>query len=168
MAISKAYKCNFDKIICSAGSDEVIQMLCQLYLNPKDEVIVPQYSFLMYRIYAKIVGAKVVFAKENKFKAINGIINIVPGVSFKIKELPTYGCSDSETEEFNYEQPIYILHYVGEGFHKVYHAGEYTYIAFPDDEVTFAKFSENYDWLRVDKYPTNFEWWAKIEFENIV
>ena len=35
MAISKAYKCNFDKIICGAGSDEVIQMLCQLYLNPK-------------------------------------------------------------------------------------------------------------------------------------
>ena len=68
MAISKACKCNFDKIVCGAGSDEIIQMLCQLYLNPKDEVIVPQYSFLMYRIYAKIVGAKVVFAKENNFK----------------------------------------------------------------------------------------------------
>ena len=39
-------------------------MLCQLFLNPKDEVIVPKFSFLMYRIYAKIVGAKVVFAKE--------------------------------------------------------------------------------------------------------
>ena len=50
MAISKAYKCNFDKIVCGAGSDEVIQMLCQLYLHPKDEVIVPQYSFLMYRL----------------------------------------------------------------------------------------------------------------------
>ena len=43
-------------------------MLCQLYLNPKDEVIVPEYSFLMYRIYAKIVGAKVLFAKEVDFK----------------------------------------------------------------------------------------------------
>ena len=43
-------------------------MLCQLFLKPKDEVIVPQFSFLMYRIYAKIVGAKVVFAKEKKFK----------------------------------------------------------------------------------------------------
>ena len=67
--LSKKYKCNSDKIICGAGSDEVIQMICQLFLKPKDEVVVPQYSFLMYRIYTKIVGAKVVFAKEVKFKA---------------------------------------------------------------------------------------------------
>jgi len=66
--ISKKYKCNFDKIICGAGSDEVIQMICQLFLKPKDEVVLPEYSFLMYRIYTKIVGAKVVFAKEVEFK----------------------------------------------------------------------------------------------------
>ena len=66
--LSKKFKCENDKIICGAGSDEVIQMLCQLFLNPKNEVIVPQFSFLMYRIYAKIVGAKVVFAKEKNFK----------------------------------------------------------------------------------------------------
>ena len=83
IAISKAYKCNFDKIVCGAGSDEVIQMLCQLYLHPKDEVIVPQYSFLMYRIYAKIVGAKVVFAKENNFKV--SIEEILKKVSKKTK-----------------------------------------------------------------------------------
>ena len=61
--ISKKFKCDREKIICGAGSDEVIQMLCQLMLKPKDEVIVPQFSFLMYRIYAKIVGGKVIFSK---------------------------------------------------------------------------------------------------------
>ena len=66
--ISKKFKCDFNKIICGAGSDEIIQMICQLYLKPLDEVIVPQYSFLMYRIYAKIVGAKVLFSKEKDFK----------------------------------------------------------------------------------------------------
>ena len=66
--ISKKFRCDKEKIICGAGSDEVIQMLCQLFLKPKDEVIVPQFSFLMYRIYAKIVGANVIFAKEKKFK----------------------------------------------------------------------------------------------------
>ena len=30
-------------------------------------MIVPQYSFLMYRIYAQIVGAKVIFSKEKNF-----------------------------------------------------------------------------------------------------
>ena len=67
--ISKKFQCDKEKIICGAGSDEVIQMLCQLFLKPKDDVIVPQYSFLMYRIYAKIVGANVIFAKEKKYKA---------------------------------------------------------------------------------------------------
>ena len=76
--ISKKFKCDFKRIICGAGSDEIIQMLCQLFLQPKDEVIVPQYSFLMYRIYSKIVGAKVVFSKEKNFKvSINEILKNV-------------------------------------------------------------------------------------------
>ena len=66
--ISLKFNCEYNKIICGSGSDEVIQMLCQLFLRPKDEVIVPKYSFMMYRIYASIVGAKVVFSKEKKFK----------------------------------------------------------------------------------------------------
>ena len=76
--ISKNFKCDKNKIICGAGSDEVIQMLCQLFLKPKDEVIVPQFSFLMYRIYSKIVGAKVIYAKEKNFKvSVTEIINKV-------------------------------------------------------------------------------------------
>ena len=67
-AISKEFRCDFNKIICGAGSDEIIQMICQLYLNQNDEVILPEFSFLMYRIYSKIVGAKVKFSKEKNFK----------------------------------------------------------------------------------------------------
>ena len=43
--ISKKYKCDKNKIICGAGSDEVIQMLCQLFLKPNDEVLLPEFSF---------------------------------------------------------------------------------------------------------------------------
>jgi histidinol-phosphate aminotransferase len=76
--ISKKFHCDKEKIICGAGSDEVIQMLCQLFLKPKDEAIVPQFSFLMYRIYTKIVGANVIFAREKKFKvSVNEIIKKV-------------------------------------------------------------------------------------------
>ena len=83
MEISKKFKCNIEKIICGSGSDEVIQMLCQLILKPKDEVIVPQFSFLMYRIYAKIVGANVIFSKEKKFKV--SISEIIKKVTKKTK-----------------------------------------------------------------------------------
>ena len=83
LAISKNFKCKFEKIICGAGSDEIIQIICQLFLKPKDEVIVPQYSFLMYRIYSKISGAKVLYAKENNFKI--SVSEIIKKVSKKTK-----------------------------------------------------------------------------------
>ena len=81
--ISKKFNCNKDQIICGAGSDEVIQMLCQLFLRPKDEVIVPEFSFLMYRIYSKIVDAKVIFAKEKNYKV--SIPEILKKVTKKTK-----------------------------------------------------------------------------------
>jgi len=81
--ISKKYKCNQNQIICGSGSDEIIQMLCQLFLKKGDEVIVPQYSFLMYRIYAKIVDAKVIYSKENNFKV--SIKEILKKVTKKTK-----------------------------------------------------------------------------------
>ena len=81
--ISKKFNCKFRKIICGAGSDEIIQIICQLFLNSKDEVIVPQYSFLMYRIYSKIAGANVLFAKENNYKI--SVSEIIKKVSKKTK-----------------------------------------------------------------------------------
>ena len=81
--ISKKYNCNQNQVICGSGSDEIIQMLCQLFLNKGDEVVVPEFSFLMYRIYAQIVGAKVVFSKEKNFKVSNN--EILKKISKKTK-----------------------------------------------------------------------------------
>ena len=81
--ISSKFKCDFNKIICGSGSDEVIQMICQLFLKSGDEVIVPKYSFLMYRIYASIIGAKVVFSKEKNFRV--SVENIIKKVNKKTK-----------------------------------------------------------------------------------
>ena len=80
--ISKKFKCKKDKIICGLVL-MIIQMLCQLFLKPKDEVIVPQFSFLMYRIYAKIVGARVIFAKEKNLKI--SVSEIIKKVTKKTK-----------------------------------------------------------------------------------
>ena len=66
--IARNFRCDFNKIICGSGSDEIIQMICQLFLEKNDEVVLSQYSFLMYRIYAKIAGAKIIFSKEKNFK----------------------------------------------------------------------------------------------------
>jgi len=81
--IAKKYNCDQSKVICGSGSDEIIQMICQLFLNKYDEVIVPKFSFLMYRIYSKIVGAKVRYANETNFKV--SIKEILKKVTRKTK-----------------------------------------------------------------------------------
>jgi len=83
ISISKKFNCNSEKIICGAGSDEIIQIICQLFLKPSDEVIVPQFSFLMYRIYSKNVGAKVLYATEKNYKI--SVLEIIKKVSKKTK-----------------------------------------------------------------------------------
>ena len=81
--ISKKYNCAYNKIICGSGSDEIIQMICQLFISKNDEVVLPEYSFLMYRIYSKISGAKIVFAKEKNFKI--SVDNLISKVTKKTK-----------------------------------------------------------------------------------
>lgn len=55
-AIAARYGLDAGRIICGAGSDEVISFLCQAYAGPGDEVLYSQHGFLMYRISALAAG----------------------------------------------------------------------------------------------------------------
>ena len=67
--ISKKFDINSERIICGAGSDQIFDLVCQLFIEPGDEVVVTEYGFIMYKIYASLYGAKILFAKEKNFKA---------------------------------------------------------------------------------------------------
>jgi histidinol-phosphate aminotransferase len=67
--ISKKFNINSERIICGAGSDQIFDLICQIFIEPGDEVIVTEYGFIMHRIYASLYRAKVLLAKEKKFKA---------------------------------------------------------------------------------------------------
>lgn len=54
-----------NRIICGAGSDEVIGLLCKAYLQPGDEVVYATHAFLMYGIFAKGCGATCIETPEN-------------------------------------------------------------------------------------------------------
>ncbi len=51
-------------IVCGAGSDELISLLCYAYAGPGDEVLYSQHGFLMYKISALAAGATPVSAPE--------------------------------------------------------------------------------------------------------
>jgi len=67
--ISEKFNINSERIICGAGSDQIFDLTCQLFIEPGDEVIVTEYGFIMHRIYASLYRAKVLLAKEKNFKA---------------------------------------------------------------------------------------------------
>ena len=69
--ICKVFKCDFKKIICGSGSDEIIQILCQLYLNPKDEVLLPCPYWVSYSEIIKLaegVPVEIPSSVEKNFK----------------------------------------------------------------------------------------------------
>jgi histidinol-phosphate aminotransferase len=54
------------RIICGAGSDEVIAFLCQAYAGSGNEVVHTEHGFGMYRISALAAGATPVEVKERE------------------------------------------------------------------------------------------------------
>jgi histidinol-phosphate aminotransferase len=63
-AIARRYGLDVDRIICGAGSDELLGMLARAYLGPGDEAIYTEHGFLVYRIAILTNGATPVIAPE--------------------------------------------------------------------------------------------------------
>ncbi len=65
-AIAKVHGLDADRIICGAGSDEIISFICQAYAGLGDEVLFTEHGFAMYRIYALGASATPVAAPERE------------------------------------------------------------------------------------------------------
>ncbi len=57
------------RIVCGAGSDELISLLVRAYAGPGDEVLYSAHGFLMYSIAARSAGATPVTAPEADLRA---------------------------------------------------------------------------------------------------
>jgi len=65
-AIAEVHNLDPERIICGAGSDEIIAFLCQAFAGVGDEVLFTEHGFSMYRISALAAGATPVEAKERE------------------------------------------------------------------------------------------------------
>jgi histidinol-phosphate aminotransferase len=63
-AIAEVHGLEAERIVCGAGSDELIALLCKAYAGAGDEVLYTQHGFLMYRLSALAAGANPVTAPE--------------------------------------------------------------------------------------------------------
>ena len=73
-ALAVRYDLPAEQIVCGAGSDEIIALTCQAYLAPGDEVLYPEYGFLMYRISALAAGGVAKTAPEQGLRSDVGAL----------------------------------------------------------------------------------------------
>jgi Histidinol-phosphate/aromatic aminotransferase and cobyric acid decarboxylase len=82
-ALAKKFRLDPNRIILGSGSDQIFELICKAFLKKNDEVIVSEFSFIIYRIYSKICGAKIRYAKEKNFTV--SVENILSKVTKKTK-----------------------------------------------------------------------------------
>ena len=67
-AIAEINGLDAERIVCGAGSDELISLLIQAYVTEGDEVLYSQYAFLMYPISTIKVGGVPIKVAEKAMK----------------------------------------------------------------------------------------------------
>ena len=77
-AIAGAHGLNAERIVCGAGSDELLSLLAQCYLSAGDEAIFTEHGFLVYKIAILSAGATPVVAPETDHTAnVDAILECV-------------------------------------------------------------------------------------------
>jgi histidinol-phosphate aminotransferase len=66
------------RIVCSNGSDELLQLLCRAYVGEGDNVVQTEFGFLVYALATKACGGEIRFAKEkNRTADIDAVLALV-------------------------------------------------------------------------------------------
>jgi histidinol-phosphate aminotransferase len=79
-AIGRAYGLDPDRIVCGAGSDDLLNLLARAYLADGDEAIHTTHGFLVYPIATLGAGATpVVAAEKNHTADVDAILSCVTG-----------------------------------------------------------------------------------------
>jgi histidinol-phosphate aminotransferase len=77
-AIGAAFGLDPDRIVCGAGSDDLLNLLARAFLKDGDEAIYTTHGFLVYPIATMGTGAKAIAAAEKDFTAnVDAILNAV-------------------------------------------------------------------------------------------
>jgi len=77
-AIGRAFGLDPDRIVCGAGSDDLLNLLARAYLADGDEAIHTKHGFLVYPIATLGAGARPVVAPETDYTAdVDAILRLV-------------------------------------------------------------------------------------------
>jgi histidinol-phosphate aminotransferase len=66
-AIAKKFDLDISNVVLGNGSNEIIEILCHSFLNPKAELIAAEHAFVVYKLMATLFGAKYVEVPDPEF-----------------------------------------------------------------------------------------------------
>ncbi|WP_438992585.1 histidinol-phosphate transaminase [Pseudemcibacter sp.] len=82
--LGKKYNLNDTKIMCAAGSEQILSYIARSYIAEGDEVIHPRYGFMVYRFNIAMQGATAV-AIEHDENYVIVVDNILKAVTDKTR-----------------------------------------------------------------------------------
>ena len=141
-AISKRYLLNKQKIILGNGSDELISILAQTFLNSNDEAIYTEFGFLQFPQAIAISGAKGIVANDINFTA--NVDNILSKINSKTK-LIFLANPNNPTGTFISKKEVIRLHKsIPSNILLVYDAA-YSEFVVNDDYIDGSELADKYD-----------------------
>ncbi|HEY1121517.1 MAG TPA: histidinol-phosphate transaminase [Haloferula sp.] len=66
-AVAKKFDLDISNVVLGNGSNEIIELLCHSFLNPKAELIAAEHAFVVYKLMATLFGAKYVEVADPEF-----------------------------------------------------------------------------------------------------
>jgi histidinol-phosphate aminotransferase len=81
-AIGRRFDLNPERIVCGAGSDEIIYQVCLAYGGPGTEILMTEHGFSIYAIAGQYAGSRVVKAPERNLTAdVDALLARVSGAT---------------------------------------------------------------------------------------
>jgi len=66
-ALAEKYNLGLENVVLGNGSNEIIELLCHCFLNPRAELIAAEHAFVVYKLMATLFGAKYVEVPDPDF-----------------------------------------------------------------------------------------------------
>ena len=66
-ALADHHDLGLENVVLGNGSNEIIELLCHCFLNPKAELIAAEHAFVVYKLMATLFGAKYVEVADPDF-----------------------------------------------------------------------------------------------------
>ncbi len=147
-SISQRFDIDDRKIMLGNGSDELISVIAQSFLNDGDEAIHTEFGFLQFPQSIAVAGGKSIIAKDDNFTV--SVDNILKSITNKTRIIFLANANNPTGTFITKSEVIRLINSIPKNVLLVYDAAYAEYISNPDyiDGISLVENYENFIMLR--------------------